>query len=646
MLFTGISLKKKELIITTIFILSIFFVYSILKRYINFTLLIFILISLFIYTLIILLIIIYRKIKDFISYQLDNLSKEIEYLKRDIDKIKGKLYIDNLNFEIPLSFGGWAIDEDFAKIVVDEIIKREYSYILELGSGISTLIIAKIIKLMGKGEFISVEHDKRFFDDTSKLLNLNKLNEYVKLIYAPLKSISIDGKDWFWYDTNFINGIEKIDFLLIDGPPRYIQEMSRYPALPLLAEKFSENVVIYLDDGKREDEKAIIEKWKQIFSYLNFQYIDTSKGTWRISNDINNLLKSLITFFKQKNKIIFVIGGDKKWSFGNSRSIKFPEYLVKKSFNLVYIFFGGANQEYYIENDIFYIPIETFIRLMNYKNFLEEVKKIFSNTYEKYLLIELPIKMIKDILSFFKDLNFFIIYDIRDNWKEFRLKKRLEWLSCEIENEILKNSDLVITVSPLLKEKYKKFRPELIPNGYDPNSFEDNFSIYLKKGEVTLGYYGHLDPAWFDWNLVKYIAKKKINWVIHLIGYSEKKYLENLPQNIIYHGVVEHYKLKGYARNWDVAIIPFKKNNISKFCDPLKVYEYIYFGLSVVVYGIPHLSNYPNTYVAKNYNDFIKLIIKIKKNKLPKINTDKFILDTTYESRINHFLKLVENKKL
>lgn len=117
---------------------------------------------------------------------------------------------------------------------------------------------------------------------TKKLLELNNLIDICKLIYSPLDEIYINGKKWLWYNTNFINNIDKIDILIIDGPPGYINKMSRFPALPLLINKLNTNCIVFFDDALREDEKKIIEKWKILYSNFSFQIIITKKGAIKI----------------------------------------------------------------------------------------------------------------------------------------------------------------------------------------------------------------------------------------------------------------------------------------------------------------------------------------------------------------------------
>ena len=217
--------------------------------------------------------------------RLMNLLKQVEDKESTniYDSISGEIFINNLGFNIPPIFNKWSIDGDLAKIIIEEIIKRENPKVLEFGSGSSTMIISKILNILEKGKLYSIEHDEKYFNNTKKLIELNKLSGVNDLILVPLEKIDINGKEWLWYKTDFLEKIrDKIDILLIDGPPGYIQRMSRFPALPVIINRLNDHAVIFLDDGNREDEKKIIKEWRLLYPHLTYEYVNTLKGAWKI----------------------------------------------------------------------------------------------------------------------------------------------------------------------------------------------------------------------------------------------------------------------------------------------------------------------------------------------------------------------------
>ena len=72
----------------------------------------------------------------------------------------------------------------------------------------------------------------------------------------------------------------KIDMLIVDGPPRITQELARYPAIPILHEYFSDRFTILLDDSKRDDEAIIIQKWKTKLFLKMLENLGHAKKTY------------------------------------------------------------------------------------------------------------------------------------------------------------------------------------------------------------------------------------------------------------------------------------------------------------------------------------------------------------------------------
>jgi predicted O-methyltransferase YrrM len=55
--------------------------------------------------------------------------------------------------------GGWALTADTAAIMALEVKARSVERILELGSGVSTLILGQIARDRDHGHVVSIDHD-------------------------------------------------------------------------------------------------------------------------------------------------------------------------------------------------------------------------------------------------------------------------------------------------------------------------------------------------------------------------------------------------------------------------------------------------------------------------------------------------------
>ncbi|WP_421655354.1 class I SAM-dependent methyltransferase [Leptothermofonsia sp. ETS-13] len=174
---------------------------------------------------------------------------------------------------------GWAVSPDFMKLVISSVFEHKPRLVVELGSGVSTLVVGYCLQKLNQGEVISVDHEESYTEITKNSVLNHSLQNVVQVIYAPLKNITIYDKTWLWYDPSFLTSLEQpIDLLIIDGPPGDLQKLSRYPALPLLIDSLSDNALVLLDDSNREDEQEIVKLWKQNFSLSKVEQIVTEKG--------------------------------------------------------------------------------------------------------------------------------------------------------------------------------------------------------------------------------------------------------------------------------------------------------------------------------------------------------------------------------
>ncbi|MCU4177709.1 class I SAM-dependent methyltransferase [Carboxylicivirga sp. N1Y90] len=178
---------------------------------------------------------------------------------------------------------GWAGSPDFLLKLIELVITESPKYVLELGSGVSSIILGLALNRFTNGQLVSVDHEADFAQKTRKFIDVNKLNGTVEVNHCPLCEYQYNESSWKWYDLSKIKLENKIDLLVVDGPPRKIQMKSRFPALPVLREKLSLEATIVLDDANRLNEQQVIKDWE---SYLIendlqfdlFDYPDYEKG--------------------------------------------------------------------------------------------------------------------------------------------------------------------------------------------------------------------------------------------------------------------------------------------------------------------------------------------------------------------------------
>ncbi len=171
----------------------------------------------------------------------------------------------------------WSAAPDFLELVSDYCLQEKPQVIVECSSGTSSLILSQCCKLNQRGRVYSLENGEEYAVKTTAQLADFSLTEYCDVIHAPLQDTPVVDEVFQWYTLNALPQI-KIDMLVIDGPPGFLQKHSRYPALPILAERLAEHCTIFLDDAARDDEQALVKRWLALYPEFDSDYLDYERG--------------------------------------------------------------------------------------------------------------------------------------------------------------------------------------------------------------------------------------------------------------------------------------------------------------------------------------------------------------------------------
>jgi predicted O-methyltransferase YrrM len=181
---------------------------------------------------------------------------------------------DELKLPHPLPpTGGKAGSPDFLKAVADHIFAAKPRTVVECGSGISTIVIARCLQLNNAGHIVTMEHMPEFAAVTRTELEHQGLSKWATVLDAPLIEQELSGKTFHWYDASCLP-VDHIDLLIVDGPPARTGDSPRYPAGPNLFPRLSARGTIFIDDAKRPEERGVIERWRKQFKHLDFVFDD------------------------------------------------------------------------------------------------------------------------------------------------------------------------------------------------------------------------------------------------------------------------------------------------------------------------------------------------------------------------------------
>lgn len=211
------------------------------------------------------------------------IANRLNRLDEQIRETQGLVQLTPYEQPYPMPFGGgWALTADAAALMAREIALNDPKTIVELGSGVSTVLIGRMLKQAGRGRLISLDHDPHWAEQTRQHIRASQLQDYVQVLDAPLEQQRFGDKAYSWYRVpEEVRQAGEIDMLIVDGPPQSLdpEGTPRYPALPVFKPQLSSRAVIYIDDAKRPQEQAMIERWQREHTGFERMMYDTVPGT-------------------------------------------------------------------------------------------------------------------------------------------------------------------------------------------------------------------------------------------------------------------------------------------------------------------------------------------------------------------------------
>lgn len=177
-------------------------------------------------------------------------------------------------------------------LILNDIVINNRKTIIEFGSGITTIFIARLIKDNHlDSRLYSIDENKEWLAIVKKYINNEETQNSVDFIWADLKSSKYAISELDWYDEKVLEvGVKdnKFDMVIVDGPSAWKPEieMARYPAIPFMCEYLSESFSIFLDDTNRTGEQNVVALWKRNFG-LQFAMLDNRLAACFVGDHFN-----------------------------------------------------------------------------------------------------------------------------------------------------------------------------------------------------------------------------------------------------------------------------------------------------------------------------------------------------------------------
>jgi glycosyltransferase involved in cell wall biosynthesis len=181
-----------------------------------------------------------------------------------------------------------------------------------------------------------------------------------------------------------------------------------------------------------------------------------------------------------------------------------------------------------------------------------------------------------------------VVYDCMDELSAFKgahpqLQAR--------ESHLFEFADLVFTGGRSLYEAKQHQHSDVhaFPSSIDAAHFAQARSVTKEPSDQAsiphprLGFYGVIDER-MDLALLDGIAQARPDWHLVMIGPVVKIDPASLPNrpNIHYLGGKSYQELPSYLAGWDAALLPFARNESTRFISPTKTPEYLAAGKPVV----------------------------------------------------------------
>lgn len=355
-------------------------------------------------------------------------------------------------------------------------------------------------------------------------------------------------------------------------------------------------------------------------------------------NQKNIDFKMLDTIFKKKYNKIIIFENNFGW---NQIMRQRPQQMAMNFNNDILFLYGSYYDEY--KNLSRIDKIKSNLYLIDLNLYRKQIIKLLNKFNEKYLMIYSTDFVEEYILNKYIDNGFGVIYDYVDNIDRDLCNPQYYELLLSYRSQMLnsKYSFVVCTSTQLFKNAgqiNENANIKLITNGVDYEHFNNRKTSKIKEIEklkinykFIIGYYGAL-ASWFDYELIKKTAKNKDNLIL-LIGVDFDNTINDSGvlklDNVKYLGKKDYNKLVYYANYFDICMIPFKINEITKATSPVKLFEYMALGKPIVTTNLNECKKYKSVFVSSDHEEFYNNIEKAK-----RIINDK------------KYLKLLDNEAL
>ena len=231
-----------------------------------------------------------------------------------------------------------------------------------------------------------------------------------------------------------------------------------------------------------------------------------------------------------------------------------------------------------------------------------------------------------------------------------------------LEEDIVRKFDMTLTTSQELRRLKLKYSDHVyfFPNAADVSTFQRAITEKLPRplelipaeGKKIIGYTGNIESR-IDYQLLKAVIESHPDKIIAMVGpvTTQEHHTIGLTEysNVVMTGAKKTEQLPGYLQYFDCALIPFKKNTLTRSIYPLKINEYLAAGRPVVATDFSEdIQGFKDViYIGRSTGEFVQLIDQaIRENNSERLQARTTVANTnTWTARVEKFWEILENHK-
>lgn len=334
---------------------------------------------------------------------------------------------------------------------------------------------------------------------------------------------------------------------------------------------------------------------------------------------------------------------------GGQRGTQLALEFIRRNYKVIFVNVYPSYEERVVP--IFFDTDYTLLELYGIEQFdIDDLMKRYSAVMHRSLMIlEFPHPQFLPLVEKLKagKSPCCVLYDYLDNWDS---SLGGAWHSPQIEQAIIDRSDALMASAVNLRSHLSSRTSKpvcLIPNAVNSAIFNPEVAHPVpseyEPGRPVALYTGALYGEWFDWEIVEHALREMPDWLFVFIGnsggveaaaqircqYSNARFLGPQPQ----------LSLPQYLQHADACIIPFKAaSHITKFVNPLKVYEYLAMQKPVVATAMDELRGICGVALAETPSAFVDCLREARNLRVNQEACASFVKANDWGARIDALL--------